>query len=155
MKILVIALAVIVVLMGGGMAFLFLEMQKEPVPAVAEEAGAEPPPASEPVVETRDAIYTSLNPAFVITYKTPGGMRYLQTELQVMSYDLDVIDEIDTNRPALRNNIIMFLSDQKLETLESSEGREVVRNMIKDIVQKSLRTVLPVQEVYYNTFVIQ
>lgn len=154
MKILVIALAVVVVLMGGGMAFLFMEMQKEPAPVVAAEDGA-PRPAPEPVEETRDAIYTSLNPAFVITYKTPGGMRYLQTELQIMSYDLDVINEIDTNRPALRNNIIMFLSDQEFETIESSEGREVIRNLIKEIVQKTLRTKLPVQEIYYNTFVIQ
>lgn len=154
MKILVIALAVVVVLMGGGMGFLFMQMNKEPAPVAAADGteGAAPPA---PVVETRDAIYTSLNPAFLITYKSPSGMRYLQTELQIMSYDLEVINEIDTNRPALRNNIIMFLSDQDFQTIESSEGREVIRGLIKEVVQKSLRTVLPVEEVYYNSFVIQ
>jgi len=153
MKILVIALAVIVVLMGGGMAFLFLEMQKEPAAVTAEAGATVSAPA--PVVETRDAIYTSLNPAFLITYKSPGGMRYLQTELQIMSYDLEVINEIDTNRPALRNNIIMLLSDQEFGVIESSEGREIIRQLIKEVVQKSLRTTLPVQEIYYNSFVIQ
>lgn len=155
MKILVIALSVIVVLLGAGMGFLFMNMNKAPDPAAMAAQGQLPAAEAAPVVETRDAIYTSLNPAFVITYKTATGMRYLQTELQIMSYELDVINEIDTNRPALRNNIIMLLSEQDFDMVESTSGREKVRNMIKEVVQNTLRTHLPVEEVYYNTFVLQ
>lgn len=153
MKILVIALSVIVVLLGAGMGFLFMNMNQAPEAVALEGQVPAPPPA--PVVETRDAIYTSLNPAFVITYNTPSGLRYLQTELQVMSYELDVINEVDTNRPALRNNIIMLLGEQEFDMVESIQGRETVRNMIKEVVQDTLRTHLPVEEVYYNSFVLQ
>lgn len=148
MKILIIALIALVVLGGGGAAAFFLLGGEDPELAEGEDV-------EEVVEELPDALYVSLNPAFMVTFKHGTGLRYLQTELNVMSFEEDVIKEIEMNRPAVRNNILMHLSSQDYEQLETVEGREVLRETVKAAVQETLRTDLPVEAIYFNTFVIQ
>lgn len=145
MKIVIIAVVALVLLGGGGAAAFFMLGGEEPELAEGEEM----------VEEVKDALYVSLNPAFLVTFKHGTGLRYLQTELEVMSYENDVIKEIEMNRPAVRNSILMHLSAQNYEVLETVEGREVLRDTVRVAVQETLKTELPVEAIYFNTFVIQ
>lgn len=148
MKIVIIAVVAVVLLGGGGAAAFFILGGSEP------EVGADGAPVA--VAETApDALYVSLNPAFMVTFKNGSSLRYLQTELSIMSYEQDVIDEIEMNRPAVRNNILMHISSQDYDALESVEGREALRESVRVAVQDSLRTTLPVEAIYFNTFVMQ
>lgn len=145
MKIVIIAVVVLVLLGGGGAAAFFMLGGEEPELAEGEEI----------VEEVKDPLYVSLNPAFLVTFKHGTGLRYLQTEMNVMSYENEVIKEIEMNRPAVRNSILMHLSAQDYEVLETVEGREVLRDTVRVAVQETLRTELPVEAIYFNTFVIQ
>lgn len=144
MKIVIIAV-VAVVLLGGGAAAFFLMGGEDP--EVAGETAV--------VEELPDPLYVSLNPAFMVTFKNGSSLRYLQTELSIMSFESEVIEEIENNRPAVRNNILMHISSQDYDQLESVEGREALRESVRAAVQESLRTEQPVEAVYFNTFVMQ
>ena len=148
MKIVIIALVVVILLGGGGAAFFLMKGGDEP--EVAE--GSEEMMKKE---ELLDPIYVSLNPAFMVTFKNGSSLRYLQTELSVMAFEEEVIKEIEMNRPAVRNKILMHISSQDYDMLESVEGREALRESVKVAVQETLRTELPVEEIYFNTFVMQ
>ncbi|MEQ9464001.1 MAG: flagellar basal body protein FliL, partial [Haliea sp.] len=74
-------IAVIVLLIGGGAAaFLLLGNNDE---AAADVAGAEP---AAPKVEEREAAYIPLE-KFLVNFDHKGGMRYIQTDIQLMAYE--------------------------------------------------------------------
>ena len=148
MKIVIIALVVVILLGGGGAAFFLMKGGDEPEVA---EGGEE----MMKMEELPDPLYVSLNPAFMVTFKNGSSLRYLQTELSVMAFEEEVIKEIEMNRPAVRNKILMHISSQDYDMLESVDGREALRESVKIAVQETLRTELPVEEIYFNTFVMQ
>lgn len=147
MKIIIIAVVAVLLLGGGGAAFFLMKGGDEPELAEGEEMMKKE--------ELPDPLYVSLNPAFMVTFKNGSSLRYLQTELSVMSFEEDVIKEIEMNRPAVRNKILMHISSQNYDLLESVEGREELRQSVKMAVQEILRTELLVEEIYFNTFVMQ
>lgn len=153
MKIAIFAVVGLLLFGGGGAAayFMFGGSKTEPVPLAEEGLEGE----VMAVKDDRDPLYVSLNPAFMVTFKNGSSLRYLQTELSIMSFEQDVITEIENNRPAVRNEILMHISGQDYDGLETVEGREALRESVKEAVQQTLRTNLAIQEVYFNTFVMQ
>ena len=88
----------------------------------------------EPIVPSDDPIYLPLSPAFVVNFTHEGNLRYLQIELEVMYQDEDIIDRVSANMPAIRNALILLLSDQEYEILSSLAGKEQLRRqMIRTI----------------------
>lgn len=147
MKIVIIAVVALVLLGGGAAAFFMMGGED---PALGEDG--QPIEMAE---KLPDPMYVSLNPAFMVTFKNGSSLRYLQTELSVMSFESEVITEIENNRPAVRNKILMHISAQDYDLLETVDGREALRESVKMAVQESLRTELPIEAVYFNTFVMQ
>ena len=156
MKIAIFAVVGLLLFGGGGAAAYFIFGGSKAEPAAETVAGSEGE-LVEPVNlnDLRDPLYVSLNPAFMVTFKNGSSLRYLQTELSIMSFEQDVITEIENNRPAVRNKILMHISGQDYDGLETVEGRESLRETVKEAVQQTLRTNLKVEEVYFNTFVMQ
>lgn len=143
--IVVVALAVGV----GGASAAFLMLGSDNVTAESTEPGVD-----QPVRETRDPIYWPLDPKFTITYNA-GGLRYLQVDMEVMSYEQKGIDLLKANMPAVRNNVIMLLSAQEFESLTSLEGKEALRSSVLEAIQDTIGPQEKLEEVFFTTFIMQ
>ncbi|MFT4823230.1 MAG: flagellar FliL protein [Halioglobus sp.] len=153
MKKIIIIVVALVVLGGGGAAAYFMLQEERPA------VGADGEPVVEPVAEEeeKDAIYLSLDPAFVVNFERDGSIRYLQMSLQVMSYDQEVVDKVSANMPAVRNNLIMLFSAADYDSLASVEGKEALREQVLVSINELVRLKgdTKVDDVFFTGFVMQ
>ncbi|NND67649.1 MAG: flagellar basal body-associated FliL family protein [Halioglobus sp.] len=149
-KILIAVIALLVLGGGGAGAFFFLQGGEDE--AVAE--GAEAEPVEEPLA---DPIYLALSPAFLVNFDHNGTIRYLQIELQVMARDQDIIDKVESNLPAVRNNVIMLLSAQNYDAVSTVEGKDNLRLEVLGAVNEALQFTdeNAVEDVFFTNFVVQ
>ena len=104
------------------------------------------------------AIYQPLDPPFIINFDDQGMMRYLQIGLSVMARDKVVIDAVNNNMPQIRNNLILLFGNQKIELLNSNEGKEKLRAQALEQVQTILNQEIGepgIEAIYYTAFVMQ
>jgi len=146
---LVIALIAVIVLGGAGGAgwFFFLRAPAgETVElAAAEDIHAEP-------------VYFTLAENLVVNFQSPGGTRFLQVGIDVMTYDEESAHTIEKHAPVLRSNLILLLSDQSQETLLSREGKEALRAQALAEVQRAMAELddhVVVEALYFTSFVMQ
>tara|TARA_R110002110_G_C13470513_1_gene720890 strand:- start:126302 stop:126889 length:588 start_codon:yes stop_codon:yes gene_type:complete len=158
MKKIIIIVGIVVVLLGAAAGAYFMlagGANDEAAPAAdgAEAAAVEEAPA-EP--ET-DPIYLALSPAFVVNFQENGRTRYLQIELQAMAYDQEIIDKVQSNMPAVRNNLILLFSEQDYAALNSIAGKEALRKQVLDSINEAVRAKAPkqVSDVFFTGFVMQ
>lgn len=135
--------------LGGGGAGTETVVEGE-VAGIEEEAVVEIDPEAEP-------IYFAISPAFLINFEQEGRTRYLQIEMQVMSYDQGVIDKVEANMPAVRNDLILLLSDQDYPALGTVEGKDALRKQVLDSINSVIRSkgAFRVENVYFTGFVVQ
>lgn len=152
MKKIIIGVVVLLLIGGGAGAFFFLKGDDAQSAANAE--GGEAEVVEEPLA---DPIYVGLSPAFLVNFDHNGATRYLQLELQVMAREQEIIDKVEANMPAVRNNVIMLLSGQNYAALSTLEGKEALRGDVLATVNESLQLTGKdaVQEVFFTNFVIQ
>lgn len=150
-KVIIIGVAVLV-LAGGGAAGFFLMKSDAPEPGAEGVEGAEV--VAEP---EKDPVYRPMSPAFVINFKNNGTINYLQLSLQVMAYEQEVIDKVDVNDPAIRNQLIMLFSGQDYDALGTLEGKEKLRADARVAVNEVLKMEPEngVQDVFFTAFVMQ
>ncbi len=106
----------------------------------------------------QNPVYLPLDPPFVINFEDQGILRYLQIGLSVMSRDQAVIDAVNTNMPQIRNDLILLFGDQKMETLNSNQGKEKLRTQALEHIQAVLNEEIGepgIEAVYYTNFVMQ
>lgn len=107
---------------------------------------------------SQNPVYLPLDPPFVINFEDQGILRYLQIGLSVMSRDQSVIDAVNTNMPQIRNDLILLFGDQKMETLNSNQGKEKLRTQALEHIQAVLNEEIGepgIEAVYYTNFVMQ
>lgn len=143
-KILLIVGPLLLLAAGGAAAYFMTAEKSEP-----EDGEA----AVEEVVEA-DPIYVKLDPPLVVNFTHRGNLRYLQTTLEAMHREQDVIDKVTLNLPLIRNNLILMLSDQSYDDLFSKTAKEELRVKINDEVNKVVEAEPPV-EVFLTSFVMQ
>ncbi len=106
-----------------------------------------------------DPVYFSLKPAFVVNFGSQSSqVRFLQVTMDVMGRDALLIKELEKHMPAIRNSIVLLLSNQTSELLSSSEGKEKIRTDVLKAIQDIMIEQVddPVVEVVYFTgFVMQ
>jgi flagellar FliL protein len=146
-----IVMALVALAGGGGAAWWFLKPH-----APAATPGA---PAAEAAASRAAAIYYKFDPAFVVNFGTEGNTRYLQITLEAMSRDPAVIEQIKSNEPAIRNDLVLLYSAQQYESLIAPEGKEKLRQATLDAVRKVVSAEgakgEAVEGVYFTSFVIQ
>lgn len=150
---LIIGLVVLVLLLAGGGAAFFLMGGDD----AAEGEGAEAAAQEEVIEEEPDPIYYELAPAFVVNFEHKGRTRYLQIELQVMSFKQEVIDKVQANMPAVRNDLLLLISQQDFDGLATIEGKESLRMQVLEAINKAsrLKGNQQVEDVYFTGFVMQ
>lgn len=148
----IIIIVAVVLLLGGGAAFFLMGDDKE-----AAEGGENTATKKEEMEVDLDPIYFPLAPAFVVNYEHEGKVRYVQMEMQIMSYQQEAIDKVEANMPAVRNSLIMLFGDQNFEDLLTAKGKENLRKAIKAKIHKVVRLKgdAKVEDVFFTAFVTQ
>ena len=102
--------------------------------------------------------YLHLEPAFVVNYGSTGRMKYLRTEIALKVSGNDAAATVSQHKPYIRNNLVMLLSAQEAETMNSSQGRESLRKVALDEV-RALMVKLEgsplVDDLFFSNFVVQ
>ncbi|HWW19569.1 MAG TPA: flagellar basal body-associated FliL family protein [Steroidobacteraceae bacterium] len=159
-----IIIAAVVVLGGGGAGAWFAF---KPKPAAAAAAGADTAAADKAKAEAPEKpsskkgppSFYKFDPAFVVNFGGEGSARYLQVTVEAMSRDAAILDELKTDEPAVRNDLVMLFSSQDNATLMSSEGKEKLRAATLDAIRKVLNSEgakgSKIEAVYFTSFVIQ
>lgn len=151
-----------VVLLGGG-AGAFFAFKPKPASADAQAAAAEKPEKSEkadkPGTKKVAPQFFKFDPAFVVNFGGEGSARYLQVTVEAMSRDAAILDELKTDEPAVRNDLVVLFSSQDNATLMTTEGKEKLRQATLDIIRKNLNAEgtkgSQIEAVYFTSFVIQ
>lgn len=122
-------------------------------PVSAQEAEADGARAS-----TARAIYLPLKPPFVVNYGGPGRLRYMKIEVSVRMSSPSGANAIRHHMPYIRNDLIMLYSSQDEETLDTQEGKELLRQKTHEAIENILMDEdgeSDLVEVYFNQLVLQ
>ncbi|MBL8225761.1 MAG: flagellar basal body-associated FliL family protein [Chromatiales bacterium] len=124
-----------------------------PAPEAAVDADGKP-------VEAPKAppVYLPLDPPLVASFQDGGQIRFLQVAVELMARDEQVVEQVKTHMPVVRNNLLMMLGGESLATLTSRDGKEALRTRALAEVQRILtdNTGKPgVEDLYFTSFVVQ
>lgn len=133
-----IGLGVLLVAVSVGATFFVVSKMMAGKTADAGEASEE---ASSTSAEA--AIYYPLKPSFTVNYDVNGRQRFLQAELTLMYRDPALLATLELHMPALRNSLVMLLSSQVFDDLQTAEGKENLRlaalTAVQDIIAQEAR----------------
>jgi flagellar FliL protein len=128
----------------------------------ADEAEDEVLAADEAEEETTGprapALYTALDPPFVVSFDEEDGARYLQLTLQAMARDEKTITAVKLHAPAIRNSVLFMLSGYELEVLNTQAGKEQLRHDLLGAANEILakNDVQPgIEELFFTSLVVQ
>lgn len=153
-KMIIIIVAVLALVIGGagaGVAVMMLGKKSGGKEAAEETEGK--------VEAQKPAHYFEMTPPFLVNYQWNGRAHYLQVTIAVMTRNKDVLDLIQEHMPVIRNNLMLLLAAQDFDGMRSMEGKESVRQLMFDEVQKILKEQQEdtegIEQVYYTNFVMQ
>ncbi|MGY6519234.1 MAG: flagellar basal body-associated FliL family protein [Lysobacteraceae bacterium] len=116
---------------------------------------ADPTPA---VVEVLPPQYHRLTPAFTVNLADPGGMRYMQADVELMTRDPAVLAALENHQPLIRNRLLLLFGEQFVDDLRTRADRE----RLQDAALAEVAQVLAdagvdgaVEAVYFTSFVTQ
>ncbi len=130
----------------------------EDVEAVADKKSSDKKKKKKKGQGEKEPVYFSMVPAFVVNFTDKTGIRYLQTNIDLLVSDAMVIDEIKKHNPLIRNNLLLLIGSQKTDVITTREGKQRLRNDILKEIQKVMKekTGEPgVEAVYFTSFVVQ
>ncbi|MBL4614732.1 MAG: flagellar basal body-associated FliL family protein [Magnetovibrio sp.] len=141
----------LVIMAASGGAYLFFTAEPEIDPADDEEF-------AEVQVEEAQAIYTGLEPTFVVNFVYKDTLRYLQTSIAIMARDDFIINQVEVHMPAIRDRLLMILSNKTYAQLSGPAQREKLRENILIEIRKIVgisESGHSVETVYFTGFVMQ
>ena len=144
----------LLILAGGGSWFALKSMGSDKAP----EAAAAEPAAAAATVSKREAFYEALEPAFLANYSIGGRAHYLQLSLTALAREQAGIDALRQHMPLIRNRIVMLLSGEQFETLQTDQGRVALQQKLLAAIQEILtkETGKPgIEQVFFTNFVMQ
>lgn len=106
----------------------------------------------------KEAVYDVFDPAFLANYEVGGQQHYLQMSLAVMAREKSAIDAVNANMPLLRNRVVMLLSGEQFEQLQTNAGRVHLQQQLLAAMQEILKkeTGKPqIEQVFFTNFVMQ
>lgn len=132
---------------GAGGALFFLGGDKK-----ADAKSEEP---AQPVKQ--QAIYHQLK-QMTVGVQATGRQRFMQVSITVMSRDQAAIDGVKNHMALIENKLNMLLGAEVFEELQTSEGRELLRQKVLTAVQEVLQQEIGqpgVEQVFFENFVMQ
>lgn len=151
----------LLLLAGGGsfIALKFLGNKGEPaVEAKKSDEKAAAHGEEGASANAKKTYYDALDPAFLANYMVSGRQHYLQVSLTVMTRDEESIAALHTHMPLVRNRVVMMLSGEVFEELQTDEGRVALQKKLLEAIREILtkETGKPgVEQVFFTNFVMQ
>lgn len=127
-----IAVALIAVSIGGTVVALKV---LSPAPEAGKTADAE----EHAKVDLAPAIYYEMTPNFTINFNVNGRQRYLQAAITLMYRDPLLNELLKLHMPAIRNGLVMLLSAKNFDELQTSEGKEKLREEALEIIRSHVQ----------------
>lgn len=161
------AIAVVLLLVAGGGTWFALSSfgNKEAAPAVAEDQAEEHDKGADKGAKdaheeghSKASFYDSLDPAFLANFTAGGRQHYLQISLTAMARDEEALAALHTHMPLVRNRIVMQLSAEQFEQLQTDEGRQQLQQKLLAAIQEIMtkETGKPhIEQVFFTNFVMQ
>lgn len=149
--IIIIILAVLLVLAGAAGAYFFL------VDDNAEDASEVEETEPESAVSAEVFYYDFSNP-LIVNFPTGSRMRLMQVSLSLLVDSQEAIEDLKKHDPMIRNNLLMLISAQSSDELNSREGKEKLRQAVHAEVSAVLEKMTgkhAVKEVFFTSFVMQ
>ncbi len=154
-KLILLVLIGLLLLLGIGAAvYFFLLKDRDDSAASAPPAGSQ---QAAPILLPKPH-FQALEPAFIVNLTEGRGADMLQLELVVMAHDEAVLEAIAKNDPRIRNNLLVLLSQQNFEGLNTRKGKEVLRKKILEEINRILARVNApgaIQGVYFTDLKMQ
>ncbi len=105
------------------------------------QAQAEIPP--EPVNPFKEAQYMKLEPPFTVNLPQKKRPNLVQIEVNVETTDTEALAALKQHMPVIQNNLLMLYGKQTSDALQTSEGKEALR-------QETLATIQTIMEERYG-----
>ncbi len=141
----VLVLVALLVAGGGGAAAAWFFLMGDP--EGAESAQAAPP----------ERTYIELEP-MTVNIEAPGRIRYLRTQISLVTHAADAADTVERHLPALRNDILGILTEQNYEDLNTRAGKEALAGELEEAVGEVLASrgaPVELDGVLFNELVMQ
>lgn len=149
---LIILVNTLVVVGIGAMIFIDKKKsEKENLVAAVEASGEAPAEGEAPVQENLGANLVPLD-MFLVNLSGTKGNKLLKVTLELDVENTDVQKEIDSRKPQIRDIIIMLLSSKDYQEVVTNDGKERLRDEIKDTLNSFL-TKGKVKKVLYTEFI--
>jgi flagellar FliL protein len=104
------------------------------------------------------AIYVPLKPAIVVNYNSRGRQRFVEAKITLMVRSEEVLSAVELHMPMIRNNMVMVLSGQIYEDLQTPEGKEQLRQQLLKDTQSIIAAEIGEpggEQVLFTNFVMQ
>ena len=142
---LLIIIGLVVVLISVGAAFFLLTGDAE-----SDDVTVVP--------ENPEAIYFALTPKFKTNYQVNGRPRLFQIGITLVAREQDVIDALMTHGPSIKSRLVILLSGQQVDSLQTPEGRESLRAECLAAVQAIMNKEIGkpgIEKILFTDFVMQ
>jgi flagellar FliL protein len=150
--IVIIVLLILLLVIGGLVAYFLLSGSDEEQPPTQQE---------QQKIEKKKKVtdMTEIGPIypldkFVVNLVSTNANRYLKCKIDLELDSQELQQEIDKKLPAIRDLIIRILSSKTVEEIQTSKGKEKLKEEIKRKINEVLTTG-EVRNVYFTEFVIQ
>ena len=147
MKLVLIAVAVLVLAGGGVVAWLLLS---SPNPEAASAVSSTDQNAE---LDEAQSLTFPME-TFVVNLNDPGGKRYLKTNIALEYATEEMGEELKQRLPQLRDLILLLLSSKALDDVQTVDGKIALR---RELVQRinQILTTGKIRNLYFTEFVIQ
>jgi len=85
------------------------------------------------------AQYIALEPSFVVNLADPGGNRYLQADVEVVTRDPATVAALHAHLPSVRNRLLLLFGQQEAAQLAQRTGKERLQDVARDEVRNLLK----------------
>ncbi len=92
--------------------------------------------------------------SFTVTLADPGGSRFAQVDVEIEVPDDFVKQEVISIRPKIRDFIIVVLSSKTYDQIESTDGRDFLREEIRNKIDGELKRG-KIKNIFFTQFIVQ
>jgi flagellar FliL protein len=154
-KVLIIVIAAVVLVlgaMGGGFMLMWSKMNSTLVQVQAQNSAEE---EEETPAEDENAIGPIYKmDTLIVNLADQGGKRYLRVTMELELSAPEVLEEIATRLPQLRNAILMVLPSKQYSDINSTQGKMALSEELMAKMNGILKTGT-VKTIYFTEFVVQ
>ena len=147
--IVIVILSLLLLLAVGAVAYLLLVGGGQSAAVLSEQAQEAQAAPGEP-------IYVDVSKVLV-NLQHGGRTRYVQADIELMSYSPKVIEQAQRDMPAIRDRLLFLLNAQDFAALKTVQGKEALRADALQAVNAVLGLEPPdaIEALYFENFILQ